>query len=170
PIVGGFLTDYASWRWIFYLNIPIGLIGGGLALWLFENFRAPSPSQFDLTGFVIVGVGLFLLELAIENVGRPVLPRALGLVFFPLAAVMLLAYWHHARHSAAPVLDLDLLGLKTFRIDTVNGGICRMGLDATRFVFQLLFQVAFVLCQLDAGVLFFCLTFGVLGVISSSRR
>src|SRR5205807_5498585 len=78
PIVGGFLTDYASWRWIFYLNIPIGLLGGALAWWRFENFRAPSPSQFDLVGFVIAGVGLFLLELAIENLGRPVLPRALG--------------------------------------------------------------------------------------------
>src|SRR5206468_7543368 len=78
PIVGGFLTDYASWRWIFYLNIPIGLIGGVLALWLFENFRAPAPTRFDLTGFVIAGVALFMLELAIENVGRPMIPPVLG--------------------------------------------------------------------------------------------
>src|SRR6185437_14651094 len=47
-IVGGFLTGYASWRWIFYLNIPIGVIGGALALWLFENFRAPAPTRFDV--------------------------------------------------------------------------------------------------------------------------
>src|ERR1051326_7930425 len=89
PIVGGFLTSYASWRWIFFLNIPIGVLGGALALWLFENFRAPAPARFDLVGFVIVGVGLFLLELAIENVGRPMMPLALGLAFFPLAGVML---------------------------------------------------------------------------------
>jgi EmrB/QacA subfamily drug resistance transporter len=170
PIVGGFLTDYASWRWIFYLNIPIGLIGGGLALWLFENFRAPSPSQFDLTGFVIVGVGLFLFELAIENVGRPVLPRALGLAFFPLAALMLLAYWHHARHTSSPVLDLDLFAIKTFRVGTVTGGVCRMGLDATPFLLPLLFQVGFGLSPLAAGYLTFSATFGAMAVRTLSRR
>jgi EmrB/QacA subfamily drug resistance transporter len=143
PIVGGALTSYASWRWIFYLNIPIGVIGGGLALWLFENFRAPAPARFDLVGFVIAGVGLFLLELAIENVGRPMIPPALGFTFFPLALIMLLAYWHHARHSPSPVLDLNLLSIKTFNIGTVTGGICRMGLDATPFMLPLLFQVGF---------------------------
>src|SRR5579863_2583358 len=87
PIVGGFLTSYASWRWIFYLNIPIGLIGGVLALWLFENFRAPAPTRFDLVGFAIAGTGLFLLEFAIENVGRPIIAPIIGYAFFPLALV-----------------------------------------------------------------------------------
>lgn len=169
PIVGGFLTDYASWRWIFYLNIPIGLIGGVLALWLFENFRAPAPAQFDLVGFVIVGVGLFLLELAIENVGRPMLPSALGLAFFPLAAVMLLAYWHHARHSAAPVLDLNLLSIKTFHVGTVAGGLCRMGLDATPFLLPLLLQIGFGLSPVEAGLLSFSATLGAMFVRSFSR-
>src|SRR5438270_1909263 len=68
PLVGGFLTSYASWRWIFYLNIPIGLVGGLLALRLFENFRAPAPTRFDLIGCAIAGSGLFLLAIAIENV------------------------------------------------------------------------------------------------------
>src|SRR5437764_14331930 len=86
PIVGGFLTDYASWRWIFYLNIPIGLIGGVLALWLFENFRAPAPTRLALTGLAHSGSGLFLLEIAIENVGRPIIAPVLGLAMFPAAA------------------------------------------------------------------------------------
>lgn len=169
PVVGGFLTDYASWRWIFYLNIPIGLVGGGLALWLFENFRAPAPARFDLVGFAISGVALFLLDVAIENVGRPLLPPALGFAFFPLALVMLLAYWHHARHSAAPVLDLNLLSIKTFNIGTVTGGICRMGLDATPFLLPLLFQVGFGLSPLQAGLLSFSSTFGAMFVRIFSR-
>jgi MFS family permease len=89
PIVGGVLTSYASWRWIFYLNIPIGCSAASLALWLFENFRAPAPARFDSVGFAIAGLGLFLLELAIENLGRPMLPPALGIAFFPLAAITL---------------------------------------------------------------------------------
>src|SRR5579862_8690549 len=116
PIVGGFLTSYASWRWIFYLNIPIGVIGGALALWRFENFRAPAPARFDLAGFAIAGVGLFLLEFAIENLGRPMLPRALGAALFPLALLALWGYRRHARTSPSPVLDLTLLHIKTFRI------------------------------------------------------
>src|SRR5215471_14374684 len=69
PIVGGFVTTYFSWRGIFYLNLPIGILGVVLALWLMEDFRAPAPTRFDLRGFFIAGAGLALLELAIENVG-----------------------------------------------------------------------------------------------------
>src|SRR5436853_5741288 len=79
PIVGGFLTTYFSWRAIFYLNLPIGIAGVVLALWLIEDFRAPGPTRFDLRGFFIAGSGLALLELAIENVGRPMIPRSLGM-------------------------------------------------------------------------------------------
>jgi EmrB/QacA subfamily drug resistance transporter len=169
PIVGGFLTDYASWRWIFFLNIPFGLLGGVLALRFFENFRAPSPTQFDLVGFVIAGVALFLFELAIENVGRPMIPPALGFAFFPLALVMLFTYWHHARHSPAPVLDLSLLSIKTFNIGTMVGGVCRVGLDATPFLLPLLFVVGFGLSATEAGLLTFSSTLSAMAVRSFSR-
>ena len=66
------------------------------------------------------------------------------------ALIMLLAYWHHARHSPSPVLDLNLLSIKTFNIGTVTGGICRMGLDATPFMLPLLFQVGFGLSPIEA--------------------
>src|SRR5260370_3697604 len=169
PIVGGFLTTYFSWHAIFFLNLPIGVIGVVLALYLIDNFRAPAPTRFDLVGFVIAGVGLFLLELAIENVGRPMLPPALGFTFFPLALIMLLAYWHHARHSPSPVLDLNLLSIKTFNIGTVTGGLCRMGLDATPFMFPLLFQVGLWLSPVQAGHLTFSSTLGAMFVRTFSR-
>jgi EmrB/QacA subfamily drug resistance transporter len=169
PIVGGVLTTYASWRWLFYLNIPIGLIGGALALRLFENFRAPAPARFDLVGFAIAGIGLFLLEFAIENVGRPMIAPAVGYAFFPLALAALLLYWTHARRSSSPVLDLNLLKIKTFHIGTVTGGLCRMGLDATPFLLPLLFQVGFGLSPVQAGLLSFSSTLGAMFVRSFSR-
>jgi EmrB/QacA subfamily drug resistance transporter len=169
PVVGGLLTSYASWRWIFYINIPIGVIGGGLAWWLFENFRAPAPTRFDLAGFAILGLGLFLLEFAIENIGRPIIPPLAGAAFFPLALLALWAYRRHARRSDAPVLDLNLFRIKTFNIGTVTGGLCRMGLDATPFLLPLLFQVGFGLSPLAAGYLSFSSTLGAMFVRSFSR-
>jgi EmrB/QacA subfamily drug resistance transporter len=169
PIIGGVLTSYASWRWIFYLNIPIGLLGGALALRLLENFRAPAPARFDLVGFAVAGIGLFLLEFAIENVGRPMIPPVAGYAFFPLALAALLLYRRHARHFPTPVLDLDLLKIKTFNIGTIAGGVCRMGLDATPFLLPLMFQVGFGMSPVEAGVLSFSSTFGAMFVRSFSR-
>jgi MFS family permease len=169
PIVGGVLTSYASWRWIFYLNIPIGVIGGMLALRLFENFRAPAPARFDIVGFAVAGIGLFLLEFAIENVGRPMVPPVIGYAFFALALAALLLYRAHARRSRSPVLDLGLLKIKTFHIGTITGGVCRMGLDAMPFLLPLLFQVGFGLSPVQAGLLSFSSTLGAMFVRSFSR-
>jgi EmrB/QacA subfamily drug resistance transporter len=169
PIVGGALTSYASWRWIFFLNIPIGLLGGALAWWLFENFRAPAPARFDLVGFAVAGLGLFLLEFAIENLGRPIIAPAAGFAFFPLALALVIAYGRHARQSPSPVLDLTLLKIKTFNIGTMTGGICRMGLDATPFLLPLLFQVGFGLSPVQAGLLSFSSTLGAMFVRTFSR-
>jgi EmrB/QacA subfamily drug resistance transporter len=162
PIVGGFLTTYFSWRAIFYLNLPIGVTGVVLALWLIQNFRAPAPTRFDLRGFVIVGIGLALFEFAIENLGRPIVPTAAGAVFLPAALVFLLLYGRHARRREDPILDLQLLRIRTFRIGTVTGGFCRMGLDAVPFLLPLLFQVGFGLSPLRSGLLTFSSSLGAM--------
>jgi EmrB/QacA subfamily drug resistance transporter len=169
PIVGGVLTSYASWRWVFYLNIPIGVLGAVLGFLLFENFRAPAPQRFDIGGFLIAAVGLFLFEFAIENLGRPMIAPWVGELFFPISLATLYIYVRHARHAAAPVLDLSLLKIKTFRIGTLTGGVCRMGLDATPFMLPLLFQVGFGLSPMQAGSLTFSSTLGAMLVRSGSR-
>ena len=120
PIVGGFVTSYFSWREIFFLNLPIGVAGVVLTLWLMEDFRAPAPTRFDLRGFFIAGIGLALLELAIENVGRPMISGPLGAMFFVFAVVILSLYGWHARRREDPILDLRLLRIRTFRIGTVT--------------------------------------------------
>src|ERR1700724_3631565 len=162
PIVGGFLTTYFSWRAIFYLNVPIGIAGFVLTLYLIDNDRAPAPTRFDLRGFVLAGIGLASLEFAIENLGRPIIPAGLGLLFFPAALGILLVYIRHARRHEDPILDLRLLRIRTFRIGTVTGSLCRMGLDATPFLLPLFFQVGFGLSPLRSGLLTFSSSLGAM--------
>jgi EmrB/QacA subfamily drug resistance transporter len=162
PIVGGFLTSYFSWRAIFYLNVPIGIAGVVLTLNLIENFRAPAPTRFDLGGFVLAGCGLAFLQFAIENLGRPIIPASLGALLFPAAFAILLFYVWHARQREDPILDLRLLRIRTFRVGTVTGSLCRMGLDATPFLLPLFFQVGFGLSPFHAGLLTFSSSLGAM--------
>jgi EmrB/QacA subfamily drug resistance transporter len=162
PIVGGFVTSYFSWRGIFYLNLPIGVLGVILSLTLIGDFRAPAPARFDLRGFVLAGIGLALLEGAIENLGRPIVPTAVGAALFPAAVAILAAYVWHARHREDPILDLRLLAIRTFRIGTVTGGLARMGLDAAPFLLPLMFQVGFGMTPLQSGLLTFSSSLGAM--------
>src|SRR6266850_2658329 len=164
PIVGGFLTTYFSWRAIFYLNVPIGIAGFVLTLYLIDNYRAPAPTRFDLRGFVLAGIGLAFLEFAIENLGRPIIPASLGVLLFPAAFAILLVYVWHARRREDPILDLRLLRIRTFRIGTVTGSLCRMGLDALPFLLPLFFQVGFGLSPLHSGLLTFSSSLGAMAV------
>jgi MFS transporter len=106
---------------------------------------------------------------AIENLGRPIIAPVAGVSFFPIAIGLLVLYAVHARRSASPVLDLNLLKIKTFNIGTVTGGVCRMGLDATPFLLPLLFQVGFGMSPVAAGLLSFSSTLGAMVVRSFSR-
>jgi EmrB/QacA subfamily drug resistance transporter len=169
PIIGGFLTTYLSWHAIFFLNVPIGVAGVALALWKIEDFRAPAPTRFDLRGFFIAGFGLAMLELAIENVGRPIVAGALGTIVFPTACAFLLLYYWHARRLEDPILDLRLLRIRTFRIGTVTGSLCRMGLDAVPFLLPLFFQVGFGLSPFQSGLLSFSSSLGAMLVRILSR-
>jgi EmrB/QacA subfamily drug resistance transporter len=164
PIVCGFVTTYLSWRGIFYLNLPIGMAGVALALWLFEDFRAPTPAPFDIGGFIIAGTGLALLQVAIENIGRPILPGPLGIASLPAALAILACYGWYARHRQDPVLDLRLLRIRTFRIGTLTGGLCRIGLDAVPFLLPLAFQLGFGLSALASGLLTFSSSLGAMAV------
>jgi len=164
PIVGGFVTTYASWRGIFYLNLPIGVAGVALAWWLFQDFRAPAPARFDIGGFVIAGLGLALLQVAIENVGRPIIHGTAGLALLPAAIAILGGYVWYARRREDPVIDLRLLRIRTFRIGTLTGGLSRIGLDAVPFLLPLLFQVGFGLSALRSGLLIFSSSLGAMVV------
>jgi EmrB/QacA subfamily drug resistance transporter len=164
PLLGGFITTYFNWRWIFYVNIPVGLVGIALALRYTEDFRATKPSRFDLRGFVIVGIGLATLQFGFENIGRHVLSPTVIAASFAAAAFALSLYGWHARGHPNPVLDLGLFRIRTFRIGVLVGGICRTGMNSVPFLLPLLFQLGFGLSPLHSGMLTFASAIGSITV------
>ena len=170
PIVGGFLTEYISWRWIFFINIPIGLLGILLSLRFIRNFRQPSSPNFDFGGFLLVGFGLALLELAIEYLGRNMVPVGVEAALFAAAILMLLLYAWHAMKRSDPVLDLTLFRLRSFRTSTLAGGLCRLAIGGVPFLLPLQLQLGFGLDPLHAGFLTFVTSIGAMAMKTVVRR
>ena len=152
PLVGGFLTTYASWRWIFYINVPIGVLGIVLAVRYFDNFRAEALARFDFIGFVLVGVGLAATQLALEFAGRARAGGAVELAIIATAVVFLGVYYVYARRTHDPVVDLELFRIKTFRIGNVGGTVSRIGYGSTPFLLPLLLQLALGFSAFHSGL------------------
>ena len=164
PPLGGFITTYSSWQWIFLLNVPLGVAGLGLALVLIPNTRGESQEGFDWRGFALTGLASFSLMYSLESIGRnridwlvtiPLLGAALGAGIYAL---------RHARRAAHPLLDLTPFRVPSFAI-TVSGGVLfRAAISAAPFLLPLMFQLAFGLDPLDSGLLLLAVFAGNLGM------
>jgi EmrB/QacA subfamily drug resistance transporter len=170
PLLGGFLTSYASWRWIFYINVPFGIVGIALALIFLKETRGGQPGRLDLRGFLLAGAGLALMQLGIENSGRPVLPAPATYASLAAAVVLLVAFFFHARRHPAPVLDLSLFRLRSFRIGSLVGCVSRIGINAVPFLLPLMLQLGFGLTPFESGALTFFISLGSLLLRTISSR
>jgi len=170
PVLGGFLTTYLSWRWIFYVNVPFGLIGMFMALRFVEDTRPDKSVKFDFPGFLMVGIGFTLLEFGIENIARPAVP-VWGIVAALLAAVgLLVSFFFYARKATAPAVDFALFRDRCFRIGTLAGGLARMGLNGTPFLLPLMLQVGFGFSPILSGSLTFASALSALVLRPFSTR
>ena len=165
PLIGGLLTTYASWRWLFYVNIPPGLLGILLALRYVEDGRLSLAPRFDVVGFLMCGAGLAGLQFAIEAVGHPILSGAWTLALLVGAAGLLAGYAVYARGRDDPAVDLTLFGNRSFRVSSLAGGLSRMGANAVPFMLPLMLQVALGMSAIESG----SLTFVMSGVILFAR-
>jgi len=154
PALGGLIVTHVSWRWIFLLNVPLGLIGVALVLRHIPE-RAPAQRRrFDTLGFVLTALALAALVEGLAHLGgidrSPLLP--LALVGFGLLATV--AAVRHAQHTDAPLLDLRAVAVPTFKLAVVTAGfISRVAINASPFLLPLMFQIGFGYSPQQAGLL-----------------
>ena len=162
PPLGGFITTYFSWRWIFWINVPVGIFGMVLVSLHIPDERAEHPPPFDFRGFLIAGLGLLGVVAGFESIGRGIIPAQAALALMAAGAVGITAYVLHARRVAAPVIDLGLLAYPTFRVSVLGGSIFRIGIGAVPFLLPLMLQLGFGLTPFASGLLTFAASAGAL--------
>ena len=155
PPLGGFITTYASWHWIFIINVPIGLLGLAMATRYIPDVRAERPAPFDFVGFILSGLGIGGLAFGLSVIGLEFLPIGVVAALLGVGAASAAAYIVYARHKAAPILDLGLLKLPTFRASIFGGFLFRLGIGALPFLLPLLLQIGFDLTPFQSGLITF---------------
>src|SRR3984957_939136 len=121
PPLGGFIVTYSSWRWIFYINLPMGVLGIVLGRLFIADIKEQAVGPLDIRGFVLAGVGLAGLTFGLEAVGRGALPITVGGGIIVGGALCAALYVLHARNASYPIIDLGLLRIPTFAASIFGG-------------------------------------------------
>lgn len=164
PPIGGFLTTFVSWHWIFFINIPIGIAGIALSTRFLPEIPRGALKPLDWRGFFLAGLAFSGLLFGLSVLSLPALPPAVGAITTLVGAVSLIGYILHARASPAPLLDLGIFRDPLFRTAVLGGSIFRIGMGATPFLLPLMLQVGFGLTAFETGLI---MLFGALGAITA---
>src|SRR6476619_1558541 len=137
PPLGGFITTYLTWHWIFLINIPIGMIGIVMALRFIDPIRSENPERFDLYGLVLAGIGLGGIAFGLSVAGLNLLPWSVVIALVVVGSISMTLYVIHAKRTASPVLDFALLRLPTMRASIIGGFMYRIGIGSLPFLLPL---------------------------------
>jgi EmrB/QacA subfamily drug resistance transporter len=162
PPVGGFIVTYFNWRWIFDINVPIGVLGIVLVSMFVDDVREPPRGRFDGFGLLLCGVALSGLMFGLETAGRGVVPQSTTLLMIGVGLVAIVGYLLHARRHPAPLLDLSLMRLPCFGVAMSAMMLFRTGIGAIPFLLPLMFQVGFGDSAVESGLITFASSAGAL--------
>jgi EmrB/QacA subfamily drug resistance transporter len=152
PTLGGWLVQYASWHWIFLINLPVGALGCFAALRFMPDLRGAQRSHFDTPGFVLFGAAMLLITVALEGLGELHMPPARVVLLLFGGAACLAAYWLRAGRIAQPLFSPRLFRSRTFSVGILGNLFGRLGSGALPFLVPLLLQVALGYSPADAGM------------------
>ena len=153
PFVGGLIVGYFHWRVIFFINIPIGLLGLYLVYRRLPDYRAEQARPLDVLGLILFGSGIALLSYVLEVFGEHTLTTFEILSLLVISIALLSGYGIHAARAAHPLLRMTLLRLRTFRVAVIGGFVTRIGIGGIPFLFPLLYQVGLGFNPVQSGLM-----------------
>jgi EmrB/QacA subfamily drug resistance transporter len=154
PLFGGAIVTWTSWRWIFLINVPFGLLGIVLAaVFIVDVHDTKALPPFDLGGFVLLAVGLTGMLGGLETAGKALVPGWMSWAIVLLGILALVAYARRSLALPSPIVDLRVLRFKTYYTSIVGGTPLRIAIGASPFLLPLMFQLGFGLSPLDSGLL-----------------
>lgn len=163
PPVGGFIVSYLDWRWIFYINLPIGCLGILLVSLYIPEMSERVATPFDFKGFVLSGLALGMLLFGFELSSHEGL-AGVSVALVALGAAFGVAYLIHARHHPAPIMDFRLMRAPSFRTSVIAGSLTRITQGAQPFLLPLMLQLDFGLSAAHAGTIVMATAVGSLGM------
>ena len=153
PIAGGLIVGYLHWRFIFFLNIPIGLVGLILVYLHLPDYREQNSHPLDVVGLILFGSGIALLSYVLEIFGEHSLSTLEMSGLVALSAALLAGYGLHASTLSFPLLELKLFGIRTFRAAVSGSFFTRLGIGGVPFLLPLLYQVGLGFTPIESGLL-----------------
>ena len=151
PPIGGFITTYFHWRWIFWMNLPFGILGMALATWLMPNMKDENVPPLDVKGFVLSGLGLSLAVFGMTELGQGIFPPLVIFVMIAVGAILIWIYVRHARSIPNPILDISMLRVQTLRVSILGGMFYRVAAGAVPFLLPLMLQLGFGFTPFQSG-------------------
>jgi MFS family permease len=164
PPLGGFIVTYLSWHWIFYINVPIGILGIVLVTLFIDEMKEPVRTKFDVRGLLLSGTALACLMFGIEVASRGVGSTPIVTALLGTGGTAAILYWFHARRTPRPMLDFRLLRIATFRMSVLCGTLSRIGVGAMPFLLPMMFQLGFGLSAAQSGLVTFVTSIGSLAM------
>jgi EmrB/QacA subfamily drug resistance transporter len=160
PPIGGFITTYFSWHWIFLINLPIGILGIIAASLVLPQVPGSKGAPIDFIGFVLSGIAASGIVFGLSVVSLPALPPIIGVLTLAAGFISIGLYVLHARRTAYPLLNPRLFANPAFRAAITSGAIFRIGAGAVPFLLPLMLQVGFGLSPFHSGLLTFVSAIG----------
>ncbi len=170
PPLGGFLVTYADWPWIFWINVPIGLMGILLSTIYFEDLREKNVPPFDFKGFLLSAVGISGILFGAEMLPHGASTRILALTCMGIGLASSFLYIRHALTAPSPIIDLKLLKIPTFRVSITGGSVFRFGIGAIPFLLPLMLQDGFGMTAIGSGLITFAAAAGAISMKMAAPR